>query len=220
MLLEIQIKKYKRKNRQSNKGLLTKVPKGATRFRTWKMGKLKGDVYLDCHPGLVDKPEVVAKRPKNVEGCGIERILIGLCMFEKKIHNTKLNRKNKALNSLKQFPKFKKEMKWMKSQCSKVVMLKTGANGVYTWNYLKQFLEDAVRFRFTLMVIKVNQPRVREALYPKNGACDTQELATYYRGGNMNLDGPSVTVTGIGNEWFFCRPTKKRLRLGPLRCKK
>ena len=225
-VLEIQIKKYKR-IKSSKEDLPTKVPKGATRFRTWKMGKLKGDVYLDCHPGLVGKPEVVARRPKNVEGCGIERILIGLCMFEKKIHNTKLNRKNKALKTLEQFSKFKKELKWMKSQCSQVVMLKTGKIAVSTRNYLEQFLEDAVKFGYTIMVIKVNQhwqPNDPEALYPKAGPCDTNELASYFEwselGGELNIDGPGVLVTGFRNDWFFCRPTKKRLQQGPLRCKK
>ena len=216
-VLGIQIKKYKRKNQSLD---LPPVPKGATRFRTWKMGL--GDVYLDCHPGFVDKPavrDVMNGKGKNARGCGIGRILMSLCMFEKKIHNTKFP-KNKALKSLK--PKFKKEMKWMKSQCSKVVMLKTDINIASTWKNLKTFLEDANTFGFTIMVIKVPwAPRVPEALYPKAGPCRTFELATNYKYGSMTIDvGPSVVVTGDGNEWFFCLPTKKRLDQGLPRCKK
>ena len=216
---EIQVKKYKRKNKQSNMGLPEKVPKGATRFRTWKMGM--GDIYLDCHPGLVDKPVVRGDANGNeARGCGIGNILINLCIFEKKIHNIKFNRKNNALKALK--PKFKKEMKWMKSQCSKVVMLKTDINIASTWKNLKTFLEDANTFGFTIMVIKVPwAPRVPEALYPKAGPCRTLELAANYKYGSMTIDvGPSVVVTGDGNEWFFCLPTKKRLDQGLPRCKK
>ena len=101
-------------------------------------------------------------------------------------------------------------------------MLKTDINIASTWKNLKTFLEDANTFGFTIMVIKVPwAPRVPEALYPKAGPCRTFELATNYKYGSMTIDvGPSVVVTGDGNEWFFCFPTKKRSQQGLPRCKK
>ena len=227
MLLEIQVKKYKRKNIQSNIGLPTKVPKGATRFRTWKMGL--GDIYLDCHPGFVDKPVVQEcfwrdcrgdANGKDARGCGIGRIMINLCMLEKKIHNTKFNRnKNIALKSLK--PKWN-TMNWMKSQCSKVLMLEPITYISSTWKNLEQFLESAARLGFKVMVIKVPEaPKVPESLYPNAGPCRTRELAANYKSGRMNIDGGNgVVVTGDGNEWFFCVPTKKRGQKGLPKCKK
>ena len=223
---EIQVKKYKRKNRQSNMGLPEKVPKGATRFRTWEMGM--GDIYLDCHPGLVDKPVVRGDANGNeARGCGIGNILINLCIFEKKIHNIKFNRKNNALKALK--PKFKKEMKWMKSQCKKVVMLEPityivpkKVFFISLLKNLKEFLENVAQFGFTIMVIKVPKaPKVPESLYPNAGPCRTRELAANYKSGRMNIDGGNgVVVTGDGNEWFFCVPTKKRGQRGLPKCKK
>ena len=227
-VLEIQVKKYNRKNRQSNVGLPAKVPKGASRFRALK-NWIGDDIYLDCHPGFVDKPVVIECKwrdcrgdanGKEARGCGIGRIMIFLCMHEKKIHNTKRNRKNIALKSLK--PKFKKQMKWMKSQCSKVVMLEPITYISSTWKNFKEFLASAARFGFTVMAIKVPEtPNVPEALYPKAGPCLTSELASNFNNGRLNIDGGNgIAVTGDGNEWFFCLPTKKRLQQGLPSCKK
>ena len=204
-VLKIQIKKYKRKNKESNMGL-PKVPKGAIRFRTWKIGNGNGKwgLYSDCHPGFIDIP-VIARDGMlpgpQVTGCGIGTILIKLCMNEKTIHNAIRNNKNTALKSLR--PEFKNTMNWMKSHCSKVVMFKT------TNNDASMFLLTAERFGFTIMVIKRKLTTEAEVLYPKAGPCSIYELGTHYKDGIMNIDGEPVRVTGENNVWYFCHPTSK-----------
>ena len=195
---KLRIRKYQRKDKRSNMGL-EEVPKGAFRFRTSKIPT--GNMYIDCHPGFIDKP-VIARDSivRKIQGCGIGTILIKLCMNEKKIHNAKRNRKNTALKSLG--PKFKKTMNWMKSHCSKVVMLKMDKP------VASMFFKSAKLFGFSIVVIKRWVKTSTEELYPHAAPCNIHEIATNYKNGRMDIDGRSVMVTGKDHEWYFCLPTK------------
>ena len=205
--LKIEIKKLKKVPVRT---ILPPLERGTIRFRTWNMDIREGNGYIDCQPGHIKYIRV----DPELQGCGIGTILIKLCMNEKKIHNVKMNRKNIALKSLK-ILKFKKTMNWIKSHCSKVVMLKMK----YETHFLASMLfKSAKQFGFSILVIKRQESREPPTLYPKAGPCNIHELATNYKNRKMDIDGSSVPVVGDNMEWYFCRPTKKTAKNIP-KCK-
>ena len=191
--LEIEIKKVKKVPVRT---ILPPLERGTIRFRTWNMDIREGNGYIDCQPGHIKYIRV----DPELQGCGIGTILIKLCMNEKKIHNVKMNRKNIALKSL--LPEFKKTMNWIKSHCSKVVMLKMDKP------VASMFFKSAKLFGFSIVVIKRWVKTSTEELYPHAAPCNIHEIATNYKNGRMDIDGRSVMVTGKSHEWYFCLPTK------------
>ena len=86
------------------------------------------DAYIDCMPGFVDQLRVQG----SLEGCGVGKMLMKLCLNEKNIHNVQNNEDTKVMRDIKKSvlelseeneEKLSKLDKWASSVCSKLVYL-------------------------------------------------------------------------------------------------
>ena len=171
--------------------------------------------HLDCRPGTIDAINI-----RLAQQCGIGTILTGLCMNEDKIHDVKAKNPNHlGVQALGR--KNRKTKAWIKSHCSKFVMMEVNTPTVLNAFDPALFFELAKRNGFTIMVVKIENGKENEEMYPKAGPCSTEEFAENFksndRGLHMNFDGPSVWVTGPSTQWYFCFPKKN---IVPKTCEK
>ena len=148
----------------------------------------------------------------KTEECGIGKILMGLCLNEKTIHNVANNKENKALRFIKHWitgcsskvscdgKNFQKRLTTMdesvKSKCTKIIALNMVATPkIAAHVYLKSALDS----KFSQMFIKIDD----EEMYPKASSCSVEELSKRY---NENGEMVDDKVKVWGKIWFFCLP--------------
>lgn len=160
-------------------------------------------LYIDCFPGNVDFLYTAGV----TEGCGIGKILMGLCLNEESMHNVEKNKDNKAVQDLERSAAINKEkelqelVKWVNFECSKLVFLIMKADPKEN---AFVYFNSAQEANLNQMFIETNPPGF---MYPKSGTSSVSELRKKYTNESDIVDnGEKIDV--FDKNWFFCLPKK------------
>ena len=137
---------------------------------------------LDCRPGFIDGLKI----PGRQQQCGIGTFLARLCMNENKIHDVKRRNPNhigvQALG-----PKHKNVKAWVKSHCSKFVLMEVVTLASFDALDFDLFFDSLQQNGYTLMVIKIFKDSENEAMYPDAGPCSTEDFAENFKVRNNEI---------------------------------
>ena len=145
------------------------------------------DIHIICNPGNYDLHVAETNRR-----CGIEQIMIRLCLNEAKIHQVNYKR-NEAMITLKTFNANKE---WVKDMCQKIVYLPKLPEpfSLATIN-----MQSAISSNFNWTFIKSSDSMV----YPGAKAVATEHLIDLYDGnGGILKDNKIVDIKEMN--LFFC----------------
>ena len=200
---------------------------------SFKMVEPIAEASIHCSDGYVAS----VKAHGIAENCGIGKILMQLCMNEKKIHNVERKDKNKALKKLDDYiqeceakelcsksvqPRrgLKYLKMWFESECSKVIYAEMEAKQKCIQIRLRHkphlYFSSAKSSGFTDMImvsqelkdIEVGAPNIN--FYPRFGLCPVEALHERYSEVSCSIvDGYEKTLVW-GMNWFFCHPKKKK----------
>ena len=153
--------------------------------------------YIDCYPGFVSGLQL----DRQLENCGIGKILMRLCFAETSIHNTEKGEENRAMKNIlndgsKKFPEL---ANWVSSTCSKILFMTMRADpktGAYV------YFNSAIEAGWTEMFVKIG---AWKKLYPNEGPCSVETLKKRYNAEGNMVDGSDV-VNVWGEHWYFCLP--------------
>ena len=175
----------------------------------FSMSEYEYSVYIVCRAGYV--PDLAAGG--IAEDCGIGKILMQLCLNEKKLHKISNKNKNNAMNQIRlelqgckidntcNEPNIKKIERlevWVESKCSKILYLDMSSSPM-TKAYV--YFNSALASGFTDMFIRIGT----RDIYPKEGPCSTQTLKERYTDEGTMVDGDDEIIVH-GRAWFFCLP--------------
>ena len=150
------------------------------------------DAYIDCAPGFVEALTVKKFKTSikgTLEGCGVGKMLMKLCLIEETIHNVENNEETKVMKDIKKSvldlrkeneEKLTKLDKWASSECSKLVYLIMSA---IPKDSAHVYFNSALESGYSLMgIVNIDNGET----YPKTGHSSVGELKKQYKDGYMN----------------------------------